>query len=129
VLKSRTSDGALFLSFSFWIDEDDAEGRTVRLRLEEKDKYWTMIEAKTLWFSDSCLFIFQLGLLLRILGEECLKIQVVMVLLIRLHELHCAEVDEQNIRCECVSKDFKMEMMEGSSWSLGLAIVGYLSQV
>jgi hypothetical protein len=74
-------------------------------------------------------FLFSLRIVVENSREECLKIQVVMVLLIRLHELHCAEVGEQNIRCECVSKDFKMEMMKGSSWSLGLAIVGYLSQV
>jgi hypothetical protein len=59
-----------FCDSLLWIDEDDAEGRTVRLRLEEEDKYRTMIEAKTLWFSDSCLFIFQLGLLLRIVGKN-----------------------------------------------------------
>jgi hypothetical protein len=85
-------------------------------------------EIKTFWF-----FKLFLGFLIRIVvenfWEECLKIQVVMFLLIKFHELHCAKVGEYNISCYCVSRDLMTKMMKGFSGSLGLAIVRYLFQV
>ncbi len=52
-MECRRSDRELAMERCFcdsllWIDEDDAKGWTVRLRLEEEDKYRTMIEANTL---------------------------------------------------------------------------------
>ncbi len=74
-------------------------------------------------------FQFSIRIVVEDFWEECLRIQVAMVLLIRLHKLCCTEVGEQNLRFYCLSRDLKTEMMKGSSGSLRLAIVEYPSQV
>jgi hypothetical protein len=43
-------------------------------------------------------FYFSIMIVVENSREKCLKIQVVMVLLIRLHEFHYIEVGEQNIK-------------------------------
>lgn len=83
VLKSRISDGALFLWFFFmdwwkWCWRMDGVGNTLVFRLLS--------------------FYFSIMIVVENSREKCLKIQVVMVLLIRLHEFHYIEVGEQNIK-------------------------------
>jgi hypothetical protein len=55
-------------------------------------------EAKNTLVFQTFVFQFSIWIVVEDSWEECLRIQVVMVLLIKLHELCCAEVGEQNLR-------------------------------
>jgi len=70
----------------------------VCLKWEVEDKCQDDEEAKNTLVFQTFVSQFSIRIVVEDFWEECLRIQVAMVLLIRLHELCCAEVGEQNLR-------------------------------